>query len=994
MASARLFDRFMIAIAALVCLLYVGTLRDAVVRFWLPPPLPPIPAAPAGHASLEVHVIDSEGHPVSGAVVRVFHLNAAGEVFLASEKWTKSGESLHFAGLPGGETWVVAYGQEKSRASTRVLLDEGTAELPPPERAVTLALRPASALTVRVVDDDGKPILDASVSVRTTDPLPHVVLTDAEGRATLDRLGPPPWNVTVEGEGYDSVSRSGVYPDVAPLEIKLERLGGFVVLVVDESGEPVPEAEVFLSGPNVWPARSTTTDEEGKVTITGLYAGLYDLKAREGDRISATDLSVPLGHGKLIERTLTLLPGRYVAVTVTDGPRRADGLEPLKIEGASVVAVEQGLSSFPMEARTNKDGVAIIGPMSDGAVTITARAEGFVPRTVGGEAVVDEAVTIPLLKGGMIVGDVRDERNFPIDGATIEVFGTDLDGMPIHESTDRSSFRDDLFAFSLSGPVPLIARGELGVMPGPVPPIPHASVSFDALGNATGGDSGGGEPWVTQTDGTFVASPVTPGRVQVLIKHPEYVEWISDVLVMQAGGKLEVKAILKRGGRLEGRVLEEDRLAVPGARLEVASLEGTFSAVTYTTDDGSFAFASVPQYVLVSVYRGDSEGEVATRMVLELPPDKRTKIEIILAKEREPTSLRFVDNKGFPVSRVEAKVVSLDRDTVLYRTHFTNDDGTVEVRGARGLPLRIVAERPGLAPLVTTIEEAGKEHKLVMEPGLTLEGYVTAKGGRIQVDSASITLYTLAGARHETTDERGFFQVTDLAPGRIRIVTRAENFADDERLLQFEGDGRRPVEIETIDLLASGSVEGEVVDENGDPIAGARVGKDAVPTYLPVGRLPSGIVQTDADGRFELKGLPTGTVTLEAYSPELGRGRSEGIEIREDRVTRRVTITIPNQEYDPRKVRAAGSVAVTLAERDGGVVILDVPEGGEAELASIEPGDRILTIAGSPISTIEQARDGMSGPLGEDIIVELEREQPNGTKLTLKLRVRRESVRR
>jgi len=135
-------------------------------------------------------------------------------------------------------------------------------------------------------------------------------------------------------------------------------------------------------------------------------------------------------------------------------------------------------------------------------------------------------------------------------------------------------------------------------------------------------------------------------------------------------------------------------------------------------------------------------------------------------------------------------------------------------------------------------------------------------------------------------------------------------------------------------------------------------------------------------------------VELEAYSPELGRGRATDVEIREDRITRRVTITIPAQDYAPRKIRAAGSLAVTLAERTGGLVVVDVPEGGEAELAGIEPGDRIARIAGKSVRTLEDARDGLSGPLGEDVIVELSRLLPKGDVFPLKLRVRREAVRR
>ncbi len=976
------------AFAAAVCLLFLCSLRDVRFSAWSPPPAPVTAApAPLGDATLDVHVVDEEGRPHSDAVVRVFYVADDGEVYFAGERWSPHGDPLTFEGLPRGELWVVAYGRQRARAVKRVVFSPADEVL---RRSATLALRPANALAVRVVDDEGNPVPQAGVTIDDGDLLAHVAPTGEDGAVTFDRLGPAPWGVSVEAEGYDPVARSGVYPSAEPLEIRLERLGGLEVTVVDVDGTPVPSAEVLLSGPGIWPARSSTTDDFGQVSITGLYAGLYDLRARLDDRISATDMSIPLSRGKVVERTLTLVDGRFILVTVTDGPRRADGLEPLPIEGAAVVVVEEGLSSFPIEARTTKLGNALVGPLGEGNVTVSARAQGFVPRLVGGDAIVDGEVTIPLLRGGAIFGRVRDERGFPVGGATIEVFGTDVDGMPIHESTDRTTLRDDLFEFALAGPVPLIPRGELGVMPGPVPPIPHAS----GLLSPSGGAPDVGDPWVTRDDGVYRAAPITPGRVQVLVQHPEFVESISDVVTLAPGAEVELDVVLTKGGRLEGRVLEEDRLAVVGARLEISALEGTFSQVTYTTDDGSFAMGSVPTAILVSVYREDGGGDVAARLELDLEPGKRKRIEIILPKQREPTTIRFVDERKLPLSRVEAKVVSLDLGTALYRTHFSNDDGMIAVAGARGLPLRILAERPGKAPLVATILEAGEEHELQMTPGMSLRGYVTGKEGRVKLEGAHVTLYTEAGAEHVQTDEDGGFLVEDLAAGRIRLVTRAEGYAEDERVLAFVGDLRRATEIDRIDLVPAGSVEGVVVDDAGDPIAGARVGRDAVPTYLPVGKLPHGLSQTDADGRFTLGGLPAGLVELEAYSPELGRGRVTDVEVRADRVTRRVTITIAAQAYDPRKIRAQGSVALTLAERSGGVLALDVPEGGEAELAGIEPGDRLIAVSGVAVATLEEARDKLSGPLAEDVIVELEREGLGGAPMKLLLRVRRESVRR
>src|SRR4029079_9080345 len=131
----------------------------------------------------------------------------------------------------------------------------------------------------------------------------------------------------------------------------------------------------------------------------------------------------------------------------------------------------------------------------------------------------------------------------------------------------------------------------------------------------------------------------------------------------------------------------------------------------------------------------------------------------------------------------------------------------------------------------------------------------------------------------------------------------------------------------------AGEVEGEVVDADDQPVAGARVGRATVPTYLPLGPLPKGIGATDRDGRFPLGGLPEGKVTLEAYFADLGRASVDEVPVRAGRTTTRVKITLGAGTPASREPKGAGSVAVTLGERGSTVVVVMVPPGSEAELA-------------------------------------------------------------
>ena len=973
-------DRVIAFVAALVCVLFAASLRDVASAFGgLAIDLAPAKVAPVGDAKVDVHVHDGDDADAAGAVVRAFAI-VGDEVFFAGEGRTDSAGRASFASLPAGETWIVAYGEHRARASTRLFL-EASSSAP---RQVDLVLREATLFEVRVVDVADHPVVGLDVKTLTTDPLAHVARTGDDGIARFERLPPAPYTVNVAAQGYEPITRASVFPGREPLTIKLLKLGGFDVRVEDPDGAPAEGATVLISGPGLWPARSATTGEDGIAVITGLAAGVYDIKARQGGLVSRTDLSIPLRRGETVDRTVRLESGRSVSVRVVDASSRGDVPDP--VDKAHVVVSEEGLSAFPLEATTDAKGEAVLGPVVEPDATVSVRAEGFVPRSVAATPGDDGFVEVLVERGGTISGDVVDARGFPIDGATIEIIGTDRDGMPIDETADRSKFSDDLFAFNLAGPQPLIPRGELGVMPGPVPDIPRAG----ATASHTGGES---DPWVTRIDGTFSASPVTPGRVHVLVRHPSYIEETSDVVTLGPGGEQKVHIVMGEGGRLEGRVLEEDRTPVSGARIEVAAAVGTFETTTYAADDGTFALAAVPGDVVVTVYRPEDPTGVAARIEVDVPSRRTREIEIVLEKARDPVRIRVVDDRDYPIVRAQVRVTSLDAQTALERTLFTDDDGFTELTGARGLPLRVVLEHPGHAPAAIVVDPADKEHRFTMKNGLVARGSVTARAGRDRLEGADVTLYTETGARHARTDAEGSFEVKDLAEGRIRAVARADAHAEASLVFYLEGDGRRPIDVPTIDLSPAGEAEGTVTDGNDDAVAGARVAMNASPTYLPVGRLPRSIAVTDKEGRFTLGGLPEGKVVLEAYSPDLGRGTSNEIEIRGDRTTDRVKIEIPDQGYSARKPKGAGSVAVTLADRDGRVVVIDVPEGSEAEYAGVEPEDIILSVRGTPVRSIEEARDRLSGPLSEDVVVELSR-QGKAEAATVRLRLRRETVRR
>jgi hypothetical protein len=661
------------------------------------------------------------------------------------------------------------------------------------------------------------------------------------------------------------------------------------------------------------------------------------------------------------------------------------------VPGANVVLAEGGLSSFPLEATTDARGAATLGPFSPGDAFLSANADGFVARTgVAVPAGAAPSVRIGLVRGATLRGDVVDARGFPVDGASVEVVGTTPSGEPIDESPERVAFRSAHFSWALAGPQKLVPAGELGVLPGPLPPVPHAGALPARLlrGHGTKPPP---EPWVTRDDGSFRAFPVPPGRVRALVRHPSYIEGTSELVTLAPGGEGHVRVVMRGGGTLEGRVLDDRRIPVGGARVEIAAAKGSLERTTLSADDGTFAFAAVPGDIVMSASRPEAPDDVAFRTNVSLKEGEKKEIEIVLPAAREAMTVVIADERGMPLDGAQVQVLSVSPDAPLRRTLFTSKDGRAVFKDAVGLPLRVSVSRRGRAPEVREIDAAPAELRFELHGGVAVSGTVTTRRGRDPLEGADVTLYTAAGPVHARTDRAGAYRFDDVPPGSARLVAVHAGYAKGERTVDLEPGSRadRPASLESIDLDEGGSVEGEVVDARGDPVAGARVAQGSVPAFVPTGKLPQGIALTDRRGEFKIEDLREGDVFLEAYAPDVGRGRAT-VRVAAGRATRGVRIAVaPLSEGEASDSTAPGGVAISFDEKLAGATVLAVAEGSEAERAGVQPGDRIVAVDGQRVASVKEARAKLFGPIGDDVVLEVARGET-----AQKLRVAREKVHR
>jgi membrane-associated protease RseP (regulator of RpoE activity) len=308
---------------------------------------------------------------------------------------------------------------------------------------------------------------------------------------------------------------------------------------------------------------------------------------------------------------------------------------------------------------------------------------------------------------------------------------------------------------------------------------------------------------------------------------------------------------------------------------------------------------------------------------------------------------------------------------------------------ARGLSLRLLAEAPGWIKAVRAIDQAPAEVKLELVRGVVVTGRVTSVRGRWPVDGATVTLSADGAHAVALTDDTGTYTLRDIPPGWAEISVSHPEHADGTLRVEIRPTGRneRPFEVEPIDLVQGGAVEGIVVRPDGTPVMGARVGIGAIPAYLPVGALPAGMTNTDQRGGFKLPGIRPGRITVGAYAAGIGHGEAHDVEVVAERTTSDVRVVLDQKSSDEEPPMTA-SVAITLGERAGAVFISQVAVGSEAERGGLRPGDVVVAIDGRPPSSPADARQRLNGPHNSDVLVEVRRGEEN-----TKLRIAREAVR-
>lgn len=473
------------------------------------------------------------------------------------------------------------------------------------------------------------------------------------------------------------------------------------------------------------------------------------------------------------------------------------------------------------------------------------------------------------------------------------------------------------------------------------------------------------------------------------------------VLVARRGGGVRgVRVLLTPEVDYVGRVVTPEGQPASGATVRVLGRddEGLSLVDTpddyRTDDDGEFRFHAMDGVVLEASHpeydpgraRLDFSAQVSHRLTIRLAPPgseaPRCAIRgVVKTSQDEPIAEALVAVRS---QRTGARGHGVPHPGA--RT-LTDESGAFSFEDLDADTYTVVAESPGLSPRAARGVACPQEDlELTLSPGVSLSGTVREASGEAPVPSfAVVVTEPLNALQHDivwvesTFDAEGRYEIASLAPGEYRVMVLAHGFAPSpEQRVVLES---RPEQVDF--SLARGSrIFGTVSDrESTEGIDGARVSLEG-----QLGRGPHGLplvtaARSDGEGKFDLRGVPSGEQTLLVAAADHHGRIVSGLMIRDSTDLGPIDVALtPTAEDETPRIELAGIGAV-LSAKDDAMIIGRLLEGGGAHAAGLVPGDGILAVDGVSVEELgfKGTIDRIRGPEGTTVDLTVRRAESGET---------------
>jgi uncharacterized GH25 family protein len=297
------------------------------------------------------------------------------------------------------------------------------------------------------------------------------------------------------------------------------------------------------------------------------------------------------------------------------------------------------------------------------------------------------------------------------------------------------------------------------------------------------------------------------------------------------------------------------------------------------------------------------------------------------------------------------------------RTTTSEADGSFAFDGLVGRPYTLIARAPGgvAGPVSARLTQKTEPVILRLRPAGTIA--VTVVDPKQQPVAGATVELRGTDTQDLTTDGKGTATFTPVVPGAYDVVADAPGFARAHTPVRL---GEEKAEV-TLALARGAKVSGKVVDDQGAPVAGARVVYSGASDWSTQGDERKDGVVTAKDGRFELAALPAGSWRFVARHPDHAPGTSALITL--DGVTPRDGVEIrlaPGATVRGHVVDTSGAPVASARVRIGLANASWIGEGPR-QVYSDDHGEFIVRgVPRRPLVAIAIAEDAASDSVAVD----------------------------
>lgn len=598
--------------------------------------------------------------------------------------------------------------------------------------------------------------------------------------------------------------------------------------VLDAAGRPASGVAAFLTG-QYWPLG--TTNEGGELTMpVSSSAPLYLALATEElwmNRLSVPAVS-PEEDAKLLEFTLAApLPVSGQVIDRSTGEAVAGAL----------VWVER---NRPVSALTDRGGgFSLSGITSSRSLRVHAVAAGY----LSGEGSAEEGVPlrIALDPSVSLMGRIVDVEGLAVEGAWI-----------------LAKLQGGVGGASPKGPREVEAR--------------------------------------SAADGSFRLARLAPwARYELEVQSPGFANRTLHFATAEGGEMPEpMEVVLIRGGRFHGLVTDEGNAAIAGADVIVVPANerggpqnsqdwGRDRQVLYTGSEGRFEVLDLPEgrYDLRIGAKGFAP---VTILGVNLPAAGQEEIGPVVLEPGTTLEGKVTDRSGHGLEGATI-IVPAWRGAGNSGSRIDGSQGELEVQTdadgrfnipdlAPGSGLSLHVEKEGYRTqwVQASVVESEPPLRVVLEKTLTIAGRLLSPEGE-PVERGYVVLIkhdqdrgpfgpgSGGGSMASTwTMKDGSFRFEQALSGAYSLEGRGEGYlASEELRLEVKEEGEEKVHL--LHLRWGATVSGRVLDPEGEPVEGARVGVKSKGNRHSTGHDET---STDAAGAYRLSGVEAGDISLRA----------------------------------------------------------------------------------------------------------------------------------